>query len=242
MLLADSVSPPQQLKAFIDPKVRLSRATSGCWIPQQFDRITYARHSIDMGSHSNSEGASSVVGTEDDAKSANGASPVSRRASVDSVESAFKRASVESLESCVSCDLVFSREPSDGDGQPIVSRVSTRPPSISVTSKTGHLPPPPIPLSTSSLPPMVTYASPPPKMEAAELSSSFLGKPEKRSGSGTLSTADTKRKSMFSSRLSKMVSPHARSMRDILAKSAQVRSAQARSPKPQIPQPLSKTL
>ncbi len=230
MLLADSVSPPQQLKAFIDPKVRLSRAISGCWVPQQFDRITYARHSIDMGSHSNSEGASSVVGTEDDAKSANGASPVSRRASV------------ESVESCVSCDLVFSREPSDGDGQPIVSRVSTRPPSISVTAKTGHLPPPPIPLSTSSLPPMVTYTSPPPKMEAAELSSSFLGKPEKRSGSGTLSTADTKRKSMFSSRLSKMVSPHARSMRDILAKNAQVRSAQARSPKPQIPQPLSKTL
>ena len=211
MLLADSVSPPQQLKAFIDPKVRLSRAISGCWVPQQFDRITYPRHSIDMGSHANSENASSVVGTEDDAKSANGAS-------------FFKLASVDSVESSVSCDLVFSREPSDGNGQPIVSRVSTRPPSISVTAKTGHLPPPPIPLSPSSLPPMVTYASPPPKMEAAELSSSFLGKPEKRSGSGTLSTADTKRKSIFSSRLSKMVSPHARSMRNILAKNAQVRS------------------
>jgi hypothetical protein len=212
MLLADSVSPPQQLKAFIDPKVRLSRAISGCWVPQQFDRITYARHSIDMGSHSNSEGASSVVGTEDDAKSANGASPVSRRASV------------ESVESCVSCDLVFSREPSDGDGQPIVSRVSTRPPSISVTSKTGHLPPPPIHLSPSSLPPIVTYTleSPSPKMEAAELSSTFLGQPTKRSGTGTLSPADEEN-SMFKSYMKGVQFRHARSMRDVL-ESAQARS------------------
>jgi hypothetical protein len=215
--------------AFIDPKLRLSRALCVCWFPSELGRFTEDSQSVDTGSHFEGDGTwdevESSEGTWDEVPLVNFADPSLTQ------DSGITDRTFDSEKATILGDLVFSCEASDENGQGMISRVPTMTLQSLKAVRKGrnvHHPPPPIHLSASSTPPMVSFHedSPLPRTTQARhaggLSSNFFGMPTKRPD--TWSSANVKKS------LSPMIHPFERGTRDILA-SAQVRQ----HPRPLVP-------